>query len=153
MFAYAVVRWGMPVITLPIAVMMIGLIVGAAFPGFIFAITGAINAFFAILFDLLLWFYPVQAVLVDKNGYEEVFHEDPGLIYHTLRDFLTSLPERGNYAVGTAIGVLCAFELTAFIYLVFRSGGKPLNNDTSAISAESMDGSWVMGKGKSSKKK
>jgi hypothetical protein len=154
MFAFMIVMWGMPIMTVLVMIAASALFVGLAAPEYVFGLFSIVNGVFAYIFDLMLWLYPVKAVLVDKNGYEEVFHQDPGSIYYGLRGFLTGLPEHGKNAVKEFFCLIAVFEFIAFILLLVGPGrGKKLNYDTSAINSESMDGSWVMGKGGRRKRK
>lgn len=147
MISLMVVMWGMPVITLPVMVMVSGFFIGIMAPEYVFGFFSIINAIFAYIFELIHWLYPVEQVLVDKNGYEEVFHQVPGPIYQSLQGFFTGLPERGKDAVAESIILIGVLEILAFTVLMFGAGAdKDLNHDTSAFSAENTDSSWIFGK-------
>lgn len=150
MFSYMTIKWRLPVISIPILVMMSGLIIGAVFPETIHGLFGLINGFFAYIFDSIIWLYPVQGVIVHENGFEEVFYQDPGSIYNALRGFLTGFPTDGSPIIGVVI-LLVVIEVILFpmfflLESVKLSRSVRLNNDTSLVNSENMDGSWVMGK-------
>lgn len=158
MISWMIVRWRVPVFGGVILYMIVGLCLGLFAPGLMSAIMSFINGFFDVIFQIIAFFIPNDALIekeewirgsAETGGVLRTHYTEFGRMYNEVYDFFTSIPTYGSGLVGASIAFYMVFEFIVFALLMWftvrKSGKVSLNQGKEMITPEVTDGSWVAG--------